>query len=278
MNFSGIKVIEKGRHRREFMDFFHWVVTLRWWTFLLVSVGAYWFLNLLFAIFYVAAGNQFTNGHPGNWLEAVAFSFQTSSTIGYGYFAPTGTATLLLSMLEATVSLFFVALITGLFFARISRPRARVEFSRNILVTTLDGAPTLLFRVANGRSTHISNAQVKVSALVPHTSREGESMRRFIDLKLFRSESPIFAFTWSVLHTLDEPSPLRELARGPSQDRSLEIFISLTGFESALSQTVQAAHRYRFDDIVWNRNFQDIITVQEDGTRVIDYEKFHLLK
>jgi inward rectifier potassium channel len=275
MDFSNIRVIEKAHQKRDFLDFFHWVLTLTWKKFLTISVGAYFSLNTLFALLYLAAGNEITNAKPGSFLDALAFSFQTSSTVGYGYLAPIGVATVILSMAELTISLFFVAGITGLFIARVSRPKARVDFSKNIVITSVDGVPTLSFRMANGRSTHVSNAHVKVVAMVPYRSREGHESRRFIDLKLFRSESPIFAFTWTVLHTIDESSPIRELAKGAPDHSDIEVFVSFTGFETALSQTVHAATRYRIKDILWNHQFEDIVTVGSDGSRTINLQKFH---
>ena len=145
---------------------------------------------------------------PGSFIDLFFFSVQTLSTVGYGQMAPKTLAANVVVTIEAFVGLFNLAIATGLLFARISRPTARVMFSERAVITTFEGVPTLIFRAANQRRNRIVEAEVTISLARDMTTREGGSIRRFQELPALRSKSPIFYLSWQIMHRIDASSPL----------------------------------------------------------------------
>jgi len=177
--------------------------------------------------------------------------------------------------IEALVGLMGLAMGTGLMFARFSRPTARVLFSGVAIIAPLNGVPTLMFRAANERRNQILEAQMGVSLLRNEVTAEGESMRRFYDLKLLRSQTRNFSLTWTVMHQIDESSPLYGETPESLAETETDIVITLTGLDETVSQTVHARHYYMTEEILWNMRFVDILSRKPDGRRMIDYTRFH---
>ncbi len=175
-----------------------------------LMAAAFLALNLLFAGLYMLAPGGVGNLRAGDFWNAFFFSVQTFGSIGYGYMFPRSYTADAIVTLESFTSLVYVALGTGLVFARVSRPTARVSFSRVAVIHDFDGVPTLMFRAANRRSNQILEAEVMVSLARDAVTREGHAIRRFEELKTARARSPLFALSWSVMHTIDAKSPLRD--------------------------------------------------------------------
>jgi inward rectifier potassium channel len=171
--------------------------------------------------------------------------------------------------------LLVTALTTGLLFAKFSRPTARVLFSRNVVIAPYDGKRTLMFRLANERGNRIVQANVRVTVLLYETSAEGLTMRRLVDVKLQRSDSAMFAITWTVFHTIDESSPFfgataESLAKG-----RVGLIVTLVGLDETIAQTVHARQSWDHDQILFDRHFVDVLSDNEDGSRTLDLGKFH---
>ena len=168
-----------------------------------------------------------------------------------------------------------MALATGSVFARISRPRARVMFARNAVIASHNGVPTLFIRIGNERATQILAAEVRVTVLRYEQTTEGETFRRFYDLPLARAQTPIFALTFTIMHPIDEQSPLFASTRESMAEDDTECLITVTGLEETTSQVVHARYSYGADEILWERRFRDIFAVDAAGQRYIDYGWFH---
>ncbi len=197
------------------------------------------------------------------------------ATIGYGKMVPSGFAGNLLVTVESVLGMAMVAVLTGLLFAKFSRPTSRVLFSRYAVVTKQNGVPTLQFRVANERDSVIVEAKMRVVVIRGETTAEGATMRRFHDLTLARSETPLFPLSWLVSHALDEKSPLHGLSPSRCVEEDVEILCALSGTEESLAQTVHARFSYTGDDLRFGHRFVDIISLRPDGLRIIDYTHFH---
>ena len=169
-----------------------------------------------------------------------------------------------------------MALTTGLVFAKFSKPSAKIIYSRNMLLTTFDGISVLMFRMANARSNNIISANVEMHYLKSDTSPEGVKIVRFIPLKLQKSYSPIFSLSWSVFHPIDNDSPFWGKTEDEIKNLKYEFIIILKGTDGTYSQNIYDTNRYRIDQILYGHHFVDILEMQEDGTRIIDYNKFHL--
>jgi inward rectifier potassium channel len=271
-------VVRLGLKRRFLADLYHSLLHMRWrWIVPLIAL-VYVVVNSLFAIAYMACGDGIENARPGQFADAFFFSVQTLATIGYGKMVPRSPIANLLVAFEALIGMVGTAMATGLMFAKFSRPTARVIFSNVAVVTTRDGVPSLMFRMANERGNQIVEATLHVVFARTERTLEGESVRRFYDLELSRSSTALFTLTWTAIHPIVETSPL--FGRDVEQLRAARasIIVSLMGYDETFSQTVHARHSYEVDDIRWDVNFEDILLELPDGRRAIDYSKFHDVK
>jgi inward rectifier potassium channel len=180
---------------------------------------------------------------------------------------------------EAMAGVFSVALVTGITFTRFARPTARVIFSDKVVLTNRNGVPHLMFRMANARHNQIVDAHLRVTLLVTERTREGEILRRQLDLPLVRDRTAIFFLTWTAMHTIDAQSPFHgEGALERLRERKAQVFLALTGVDETIGQLIHARMDYELDDIVPNVRFSDVLTLHPDGTREIDYRRFHAVE
>ena len=256
-------------------DLYHSLLTLPWWAFLLGLAFVYLGLNVLFATLYLRGDGAITNARPGAFSDAFFFSVETLSTIGYGQMSPATLYGNVVMTVEALFGLTLLAVVAGLVFARVSRPTARVIFSKVAVVTPYNGVPTLSFRLANERRNQILEAQVSVTLVRDERTPEGEWMRRFYDLQLARQRSPIFAMTFTVMHPIDPASPLWNATAASLTAEAAEIVVTVTGIDETLSQAVHARTSYLAHEVVWGHRFADVFTQTEDGRLAIDYRRFH---
>lgn len=254
-----------GLDRPRFQDLYHRLLEMSWRRFLLLWVGIYLGVNLAFATLYWLDPGGVAGARPWSFEDAFFFSVQTLGTIGYGAMAPHSSIANLLVTAEAFFSLALTAVGTGMIFARISRPTARVMFSRSAVVTTRNGEPTLMFRAANVRANQILEARVTLNLARTTTTLEGVTYRGFLNLQVVRDRSPLFALTWTIMHVIDETSPLYGSDHESLLDEQAELIIVLSGTDETFAQRIHARHSYLPNEIHWNRRFADILTMDEQG-------------
>ena len=285
MMFSGrqyrkpldLQVKKVGFKKNFFADIYHHVLAATWWEFFFVITSLYLCMNMFFAGVYFLGGDSIINGNGSFW-EAFVFSFQTSTTIGYGHLRPANGFADAVVIFDTLSGIIFVAITTGLAFAKFSRPTARVVFTENCVMHTYDGVPTLMFRVANARDSHIANASIDAVLILSHQSKEGVPMQRIHNLHLVRSTSPVFFLSWMVMHKIDSSSPLYSFFKGELHDPSFRIVISLTGLDDWSAQMVHASHYYLEKDLIWDQRFVDILENHSDGSMTMHYELFNETK
>jgi inward rectifier potassium channel len=256
-------------------DIYHWILTLSWSAFFGWLTVAYVATNALFGLgFWLARGSV---ANASSFADCFFFSVQTFATIGYGVMAPQTFWGNTLVTVEALAGILASATITGVTFARLARPTAKVLFSENMVIAMRDGIPHLQFRLANWRRNQIVEAQLRVMVLLTETTAEGETLRRPTPIRLVRDNNPMFILTWTAMHPIDADSPFHggpeALAR--LRKTNAEVFVSLTGLDETLAQTIHTRFRYQLDDIVHNARFADILSMGEDGVRTIDFDRFH---
>lgn len=281
LNHDGTFNIRRhGVRKRVFSDLYHGLLSVSWPTFLALLAGTYLLVNGLFAVAYTLCGEgalegASKQGWPDRLVDAFFFSVQTLATIGYGRITPAGIPANLLVTCEALLGLLGLALATGLLFARFSRPTARVRFSNVAMLSPHEGVPSLVFRMANARLNQIVEARVRVSLARDEVTAEGERYRTFYDLELERSESPIFALSWTVVHPITEKSPLHGATRESLGACRAEIFVSLTGIDETFSQAIHTRFSYIPSEIVWGGLFEDILSRVDDGQITIDLDRLN---
>ncbi len=278
-NGRALSVHRKGLGGSLFGDFYYRVMVASWIQFFSAAILVYLGINAGFAIVYYLGGDMILNARPGSFIDAYIFSFQTSTTIGYGYLLPkTGYAHAIV-MVDVFSGLIYVSVLTGLVFARLVKPRASVMFSDHVVVTKHCGQDALFVRLANGRKhSSIVNASVSAVVLIEDDNPDSDLERRFVDLKLERDRIPMFAFTWTLIHVIDETSPFFGLEEDLIQSSGVVLIIALDGIEDVFAQTVHTHHLYDATQFAFNKRFVDVFAVHTDGNRMIDYTKFHQLE
>lgn len=249
------------------LSLYHDLLSMSWWKFILLASLGYFFVNILFAFAYLAIspgalGGPKPAGLIGDFLNAFFFSVQTSSTIGYGHIVPDSTGANVLVTLESFVGLLGFALVTGLVFARFSRPTAKILFSDKAVIAPYRDITAFEFRIANARKNQIIElrAQLHFSCL---EENEGRRKRSFYKLTLERQKVPFFPLSWTVVHPIDEESPLYRMTHEDLVHNDAEFLILMTGLDDTFNQPVHARSSYKAQEIVFGARFGNI------------YEDFH---
>ena len=264
-----------GAHGSLAADFYVNLLDAPWWLFLSGLLTFFLFINLIFAALYILDPEGLSHVRPGSFADAYFFSVQTFTTLGYGQIAPVSFYANAIVVFEAFAGVLNIALASGLVFARVSRPRARVLFSRPALITLHEGRPTLMFRVANQRGNQIMEAEISINLARQHVTREGTTMRQFEELSLVRRSTPLFALSWTVMHVVNEQSPLHGANRESLMADQAELVVLLSGTDETYGEKIYARHSYIPHDIHWDKRFVDIISLGPRGRRVIDLARFH---
>ncbi len=253
---------------------YHFLLTISWPKFLALITAGYFAANVFFALVYLACGTGALDGIPssqtgGAFGRAFFFSVETLSTIGYGNIVPNGVAPHMVMTFEALTGLLVFALGTGILFARFSRPTAAIVFSSRSVIAPYRGITAFMFRVTNGRSNQI----VEIEAKVLFSHIEG-SVRKYDELKLERSRVTFFPLSWTVVHPIDEKSPMRGYTQEDFTKKDAEFLILLAGIDETFSQTVHARSSYKPDEIVVGHKFVNIYNdVDDQGIISIDVRK-----
>jgi len=256
-----------------FADLYHHLLTSSWPMLLLQIAMAFFAINALFAVAYYLDGG-IENARPGSFGDVFFFSIETMATVGYGRMAPVTLLAHILMSFEVLAGMIGLALVTGLTFAKFSRPSARVRFSRYAVISKRDGVPSLMFRMANVRANQIVEAQVHVLLARSESTIEGEDVWRFYDLELRRERNATFRHSWTVVHPIGPASPLYGATRGAMLGAFAEIVVSMTGIDGVFMQTVHARHTYDARDVIWGARLTDIMVRRPQGDFAIDYGKF----
>lgn len=272
MNRDGsFNVVRGGLAWNDFLHPYHRLLTVSWGWFFALVMGAYLFTNVIFAIAYLLCGKGALAGGEaaafgGRFWNAFFFSVQTLATIGYGKMTPEGLAANLLVAFEALFGLMGFAFITGLLFARFSRPSARVVFSDVAVVAPYREITGLMFRLANGRTTELTDVRASVT-LTRFETVDGRRIRRFYALNLERSQVAYFTVQWIVVHPIDRDSPLYGMTEAEFHDSEPELLVAITGIDETFSQAVFTRSSYVSGEIVWGAKFRDIYE-NRDGVAV----------
>jgi inward rectifier potassium channel len=266
-------IVAQGQRLAFHEDLYHFILRLSWKAFFGVVTVAFAATNMLFALLYMAVPGSVANASA--FIDHFFFSVETLATIGYGVMSPQNRWAHAIVTIESLAGIASTAMITGLIFVRFARPTAQILFSSNIVICPRNGVPHLMFRMANWRRNQIAEAQLNVLILMTETTLEGETMRRPMKLELVRDRNPLFALSWTAMHRIDETSPFFADGIAKLREQKAEIFLSLSGLDETLMQTITARWRYQLDDILRDHRFADILVTREDGARVIDYDRFH---
>jgi inward rectifier potassium channel len=275
VNLGAGKIITEGLESNLWTDFYHNAMTVTWPAFFGSLAAIFVLFNLLFAQIYNFGDAPIANARPGSFSDLFFFSVETTSTVGYGDMHPQTMYSHVVATVEDFVGLVSLAVMTGLVFARFSRPRARLIFATNPVIASNNGVPTLMIRIANARNNFISDASAKLWATRGVTTSEGRRSVTFMPMRLERSENPVFALSWTLFHIIDAASPLFGMSAEEIAGSEMNIVVTISGLDETSAQVVHARARYTGLDLRVGHEFVDIIRVDEDGMRHIDFAKIH---
>jgi inward rectifier potassium channel len=258
-----------------FLDLYHYLMTVSWSRLFGVIAGFFLLFDFLFGCLYDLVPGSVANLSPPGFAGAFFFSVETLATVGYGDMHPQSLYGHSVAMVEMFVGLMMLAIVTGIMFARFSRPRARFLFARRAVVRPVNGQRTLMFRVANERQNVVQEASAKLRMLREEVTLEGVRMRRIRDLILVRDQQPAFFVGWTIMHVIDESSPLFHETEESLRRSDASFILSLSGTDDTTGHLLIAREQYSADAILWNKAFCDVIHVTPDGATHIDYTRFH---
>ena len=255
-------------------DLYHHAMTVSWPAFFGWAAFVFMALNGVFAMLYGLGDKPVANVQSESFLQFFFFSIETLATVGYGDMHPQTDYGHVVATIEIFTGMSFLAVMTGLVFARFSRPKARFVFARNAVVTSYRRRQTLMIRLANARHNTISGATAKLWFIHREQIPEGQTLRRYYELNLERQENPIFAFSWTIFHIIDEFSPLAEHTPEQLAESEGALLLTVSGFDDSSAQQLWARQSYSHQDIRWQHHYVDI-TSWAEGRMILDYAKFH---
>ena len=256
---------------------YHALLTMSWTKFHSIVVASYFAVNGLFAGAYMLCGPGALDGTTattlaGRFKDAFFFSVQTLATIGYGKMSPAGLDANIVVAVEALTGLFGFAFATGLLFARFSRPNAKILFSEKAVVAPYKGMTGFMFRIINERNSQLIEVEAKVTFSRMEMT-DGRLIRRFYLLPLERHKVTFFPLNWTVVHPINEESPLRGVTSKELADSDAEFAILLTAIDETFSQTVHTRSSYKYDEVVVGSRFTDMFLPSENGRARIDVRR-----
>jgi len=275
---GSINVKRKGLPFFRPYDNYHKLITMSWTKFWLLILVCYLIINVVFALIYLAIGIQYLNGAEGtsasqHFWNAFFFSAQTISTVGYGRINPAGMATNFVAALESMMGLLAFALATGMLYGRFSRPSAKIVYSKNLLVAPyLDTCRGLMFRLANLRRNTLIDLDIEI-IFSYNEDVNGKILRRFYQLELERKRVSILTLNWTVVHPLNDQSPLKDMTPEDLEKTQASFAVLLKAFDDSFSQTVHSRTSYQHDDVVWGARFKPAFDRDEEGHIVLDLSR-----
>jgi inward rectifier potassium channel len=275
VQLGGREVITEGLNLNFWADISHRCLTASWPSFIAGAALVFLMFNAVFAVFYWIGDQPISNVPGGAYIDYLYFSIETLSTAGYGDMHPQTHYGHFIATVELFTGIFSMSLMTGLIFARFSRPNARLLFANNPVISTHEGVPTLMVRLANERQDIIGNATARLWMFKNIVTAEGHPFRRFYELPLLRNESPALALSWTLHHVVDENSPLFGLNPEDLEASQISFVVVVSGYDVVAAQTVHARKSYEHPDIRFGHRYVDVLAVSEDGQVRIDYGRFH---
>ena len=256
---------------------FHYLINISWTKFLLIVFAGFVCVNLFFAILYQLAGiqnlsNAASKDEMESFLNTFFFSVQTFATVGYGGIHPTGIFSNIIASLESMTGILSFALATGLLYGRFSKPSAKIIFSDKAIITSFKEGKALMFRVANSRENILM--EMEANAMMTYLDKsDNRFTRKYYPLKLEIKFIYFFPLPWTIVHLIDEDSPLYDKTAKDLEELEAELLIMVKGFDDSFSQHVITRSSYKHDEIDWGVKFVRAYSTDETGETIVDLEK-----
>lgn len=264
-----------GLARSRSRDVFHQCMSMSWPRLLGCYALFFVMVNTLFASLFALDAKAVVGQRIPDWWDLFFFSVEVFGTVSFGGFMPSSAYGHALASAEILLGITSYAFMTGLTFARFTRPTAELVFAAHPIITVHEGKPTLVTRVANTRHNHLSDVTVKFWVSVNEVINGKVVSRRTMRAPLLRDDSPLLILSWLVYHVIDERSPLHGLTERDLAALDVSLSYSITGHDQNYAQQVHAQHFYHHTDIRWRHAYVDTVYETDQGKVEIDFSKFH---
>lgn len=256
---------------------YQYLIYASWFKFIFFTLTAYFITNCIFALCYYFIGVKHLSGVTlgtefENFSQAFFFSAQTITTVGYGSISPIGTVTNLIAAFEAVLGLLGFALAASIMYGRFSKPSSKLKYSKNALIVDKDGKKELHFRIANKRTNILMEMEAKVLVKMIDVGKGKGFNRSFYRLDLEIDAIHFFPLNWTIVHKINEKSPLYNISEEDLKERDTEVLILIKGFDDSFSQYVHSRHSYNHNEIVWNATFTKAYFTDEEGVTKLDLD------
>lgn len=256
------------------LSVFQAMLSMPRWKFISIILVFYFVINLVFAGIYVGIGLNQLQGWAGStdWArfkEAYFFSTQTFTTVGYGRINPVGDMANFIASLEALSGFLSLAIATGLIYGRFARPKSYLAISHHAIIAPYHGGKAMMFRFVSYKEKHtLTNVEVMVNMAL-RINENGKSVYRYYTLDLERSKIESLVMNWTVVHPIDEKSPLWGFTSEDMKAADVEVYVLIRGFDDVFSTTVQQRTSYTYSEIMFDRKFKPMYRESEDGRTTI---------
>ncbi len=278
INKDGSFNVLKSGLRPSYRNTYQALIKMTWAQFFVVIFCFLIVVNALFALIYTLIGIEgISSIVPGtfgsDFLNAFFFSFQSFTTVGYGAMAPISTAIHIVTLIETVAGWLCFALVTGILYGRFSKPSARLKYSRNVMISPYrQSYNSLQFRIANMRNSTLMNMEATVLLVIVDKDKGG-TVRKFLPLELERERILFFPLNWTIVHPIDEKSPLYNKTKEDLVGTNAEILILIKGFDDTFSQTVHSRYSYKCEEMIWGGKFVSAYDTVDSGDVMLHFEK-----
>jgi inward rectifier potassium channel len=266
-NFRAIKIGAPSAMN----DLYYWTMEMGWPAFVALFAASFIAINLAFGLLYASLPGAVANVAPGSFLDGFFFSVETLATVGYGNMAPVTHLGRAISSLEIMIGLFFTATVTGLVFARFARPRDSLVFSRVAVIAHYEGKKALMVRMASMHARPLATATAQMSLLQRTVLPDGREFAALIELPLLRAQNPMLNLSWTLIHLLDDDSPVLEALE---RDNRFLLTATVGALDTLLARQAFGGRSYQRGDVLIDHHFADVISNQE-GTVHMDMSRLH---
>ncbi len=255
------------------ISWYHAMINISRWKFVIVVISFYILINLLFAAVYYLIGAQYLNGitatnELGKFSQIFFFSAQTYTTVGYGHVNPTGFLTSVVSAFQALLGLLTFAIATGLFYGRFSKPKAHILFSENALIAPYNGGKALMIRLTPFKNTNLTDVEAKITLGI-HVKENAVFVNKFYNLELEISKLNLLTLSWTLVHPITETSPLYGFTQEDFLKIEGELLVYLKMFDDMFSNTVVKRTSYIFEEVVYGAKFNPMFSKNKQNTQTV---------